>query len=158
MICSCASAVQTATQGSGSLARTVPLENAARNRAGMLSRFFASSECSKWPRNANAHVPEERVQTGVAEWEEPRHSGQLRGATVPHSLPLCNTIPHLSVRWRPAVWSGAPVFGSVEPNRRGGAWWDECPVRARFPARDGLLHAILRAERRFGGSRALCRN
>jgi hypothetical protein len=24
-----------------------------RNRAGMLSRFFASSECSKWPRNAN---------------------------------------------------------------------------------------------------------
>ena len=73
-------------------------ENAARNRAGMLSRFFASSECSKWPRNANAHVPGKRVQTGVAEWEEPRHSGRLGVATVPHLPPLCNTIPHFSVR------------------------------------------------------------
>jgi len=33
------------------------LEKDARKRAGMLSRFFASSECSKWPRNAKAHVP-----------------------------------------------------------------------------------------------------
>ena len=52
MIASCVSGVHTATQGSGSLARTVPLANAVRNRAGMLSRFFASNECSKWPRNA----------------------------------------------------------------------------------------------------------
>jgi hypothetical protein len=29
------------------LARTVPEENAVRNRVGMLSRFFASSVCSK---------------------------------------------------------------------------------------------------------------
>jgi hypothetical protein len=42
----------------------------------MLSRFFASSECSKCPRNANLHALE-KSQTGVAEWEEPRHSGQL---------------------------------------------------------------------------------
>ena len=48
------------TQGSTSLARTVPEENCARKRAGMLSRFFASSECSKWPRNANGHVPGRR--------------------------------------------------------------------------------------------------
>jgi hypothetical protein len=53
MIDSWLSGVHTATQGSGSLARTTPPEKAARNRAGMLSRFFASSECSKWPRNAN---------------------------------------------------------------------------------------------------------
>jgi hypothetical protein len=35
-----------AMQGSGCLARTVPVENAPRNLVGMLSRFFASSECS----------------------------------------------------------------------------------------------------------------
>ena len=46
MIASWVSGVHTATQVSGSLARTVPFEKAARNRAGMLSRFFASSECS----------------------------------------------------------------------------------------------------------------
>ena len=59
MIASWVSGVQIATQVSGSLARTVPLAKDARNRAGMLSRFFTSSECSKWPRNANGHIPEE---------------------------------------------------------------------------------------------------
>src|SRR3954470_13793365 len=54
MIASWLSGVHTATQVSGSLARTTPEENAARNLAGMLSRFFASSECSKWPRNAKS--------------------------------------------------------------------------------------------------------
>src|SRR5687767_6967141 len=142
---SCASAVQTATQGSKSLARTVPMENAARNRAGMLSRFFASSECSKWPRNANAHFPEERVQTGVAEWEEPRHSGRLRDATVPHYLPLCNTIPHLSVRRAVSRTAGAAVFGSAERDTRGVGQWGKLPEKPRFRARVGLLHAILRA-------------
>ncbi len=57
MIDSLVSGVQIATQGSGVLARTVPLEKAVRNRVGMLSRFLESSECSKWPRNANGHVP-----------------------------------------------------------------------------------------------------
>ncbi len=46
MMLSCVSGVHTATQGSGVLARTTPLEKGVRNRAGMLSRFFASSECS----------------------------------------------------------------------------------------------------------------
>src|SRR5918999_3976873 len=39
-----------------------------------------------------------RFETGVAEWEEPRHSGRLLGATVAHFVPLFNTLPHLSVR------------------------------------------------------------
>src|SRR5215204_438776 len=40
-----------------------------------------------------------KSQTGVAEWEEPRHSGQLMGASLAHFLPLCNTMSHFSVRW-----------------------------------------------------------
>ena len=55
MIVSWVSGVQTATQGSGLLESTTPPEKEARNRAGMLSRFFASKVCSKWPRNANGH-------------------------------------------------------------------------------------------------------
>ena len=55
-------AVKIATQGSGPLARTSPPENEARNLAGMLSRFFASSEYSKWPLNANGHIPGRRVR------------------------------------------------------------------------------------------------
>ena len=39
-----ASGVQTAMQGSSHLTRTSPSENAARNLAGTLSLFFASSE------------------------------------------------------------------------------------------------------------------
>ena len=46
MIASCVWVGQIARQGSGSFARTTPDENDARNLAGMLSRFFASSECS----------------------------------------------------------------------------------------------------------------
>ena len=46
MIVSWASGVQTEMQASLSFARTRPEENVARKRAGMLSRFFASSECS----------------------------------------------------------------------------------------------------------------
>ena len=46
MVDSCASGVQTEMQSSVSFARTRPAEKVARNRAGMLSRFFASSECS----------------------------------------------------------------------------------------------------------------
>ena len=69
----------------------------------MLSRFFASSECSKWPRNANLRCPsQERVRTEVAEWEEPRHSGPLMRATVPHFAP---TLQHMS-----------PTFPSDRPD------------------------------------------
>src|SRR5215208_5029422 len=97
MIASCVSGVHTATQGSGSFDRTVPLANAARNRAGMLSRFFASSECSKWPRNANGHIPEKSSdRSGGVGGAPPLRS--IGDSTVPHFLPLCNTIPHFSVR------------------------------------------------------------
>src|SRR3954469_23067756 len=85
------SGVKIATQGSSHFARTRPPENEARNFAGIVSRFFASSEYSKWPLNAMKFD-----SAGVAEWEEHRDSGLLRAAIVPHSLPLCNLFPHLS--------------------------------------------------------------
>src|SRR5688572_14526918 len=102
MIATWVSEGQTATQVSGSLARTVPLEKDARNRAGMLSRFFASSVWSKWPRNANGHVLGE-LRTGVAEWEEPRHSGRLMPPRYP-------TFPHLATP-SPTFPSGTLALG-----------------------------------------------
>src|SRR5918996_5717693 len=50
-------------------------------------------------------LPASKIWTGVAEWEEPRHSGRLLDGTVPHFLPLSNTISHSSVRRTPI---GAP--------------------------------------------------
>src|SRR5262245_4702048 len=124
----------------------------------MLSRFFTSSECSKWPRNANAHVPVERVQTGVAEWEEPRHSGRLGVATVPPLLPLCNTIPHLSVRrLRNGSWCRR-IFGSAERKTGDDSRWENNPRNARICVQIARLNAILRADRHFGGSVATDRN
>src|SRR3954470_2033913 len=93
MMASWLSRVHTATQVSGSLARTTPEENAARNLAGMLSRFFASSECSKWPRNANLPRGQSSDRSGGVGGAPPLRSWLL-GATVPHFLPLCNTISH----------------------------------------------------------------
>src|SRR5215213_5168910 len=145
MIASCVSGVHTATQGSGSLARTVPLANAVRNRAGMLSRFFASNECSKWPRNANGH--NQGVQTGVAEWEEPRNSGRLVMPTVPHYLPLRNTIPHLSVRRSLKVRPGYAAFGSLERDSAGGRKWVDSRLKTPFHPHGCDLGAILRANR-----------
>src|ERR671915_876813 len=46
-------------------------------------------------------LPASKIWTGVAEWEEPRHSGRLLDGTVPHFLPLGNTISHSSVRLTP---------------------------------------------------------
>ena len=43
-------------QGSSHRARTSPSENEALSLAGIVSRFFASSECSKVPWNAKAHA------------------------------------------------------------------------------------------------------
>src|SRR5215217_4475069 len=142
MIASCVSGVHTATQGSGSLARTVPLANAVRNRAGMLSRFFASNECSKWPRNAKRH--DQGVQTGVAEWEEPRHSGRLL-------LPPYPTIPHSSVRWRRRASRPCPVFGSAERVLRGRTQWGELPPEAPIWGQRARMGASLHADRPFGG-------
>jgi hypothetical protein len=60
----------------------------------MVSRFFASSEYSKWPLNANvffAFAPTGMgaISAGVAEWEEPRDSGLF---ACRHSYPLSPTL------------------------------------------------------------------
>src|SRR3954452_20953964 len=76
--------VKIATQGSSHLARTSPSENEARNFAGIVRRFFASSEYSKWPLNAM------KFSVGVAEWEEPRDSDLF----ACHEY--CPTLPHFA--------------------------------------------------------------
>src|SRR5919106_3399468 len=62
-----------------------------------------SCPCAWFPSRAHPAKPgasglEEKIWTGVAEWEEPRHSGRLLAATVPHFLPPSNTFSHFSVR------------------------------------------------------------
>src|SRR3954451_18750723 len=96
------SGVKIATHGSIHFARTSPPENEALSFAGRVSRFFASSENSKWPLNAMSAfaspVPGtcpgsgEICSAGVAEWEEPRDSGLF---ACPHSHPLRSTLQHI---------------------------------------------------------------
>src|SRR5688572_3303414 len=149
MIASCVSGVHTAMQGSGSLARTVPVANAVRNRAGMLSRFFASNECSKWPRNANGH--DQGVRTGVAEWEEPRHSGQLLlppYPTISHSATRFPTFPSDGSRRRQAFARFLALWSAFYGVGRGGA----APLwRCRFGASEPeWAQACMRIRRLVG--------
>src|SRR6185436_5212881 len=72
-------------------------------------------------------------------------------ATVPHSLPLCNTIPHFSVRWRMCPSAGWRFFGSGKPKIRGVTGWDGYPPEPRFCVQKPVLNANLRAETASGG-------
>src|SRR3954469_14386493 len=78
-------------QGSDPCTRNTPPASAARNFAGIVSRFFASSECSKVPWKAKAHEFQQGAKgfsrSEVAEWEEPRHLGPASRGTYP-------TLPH----------------------------------------------------------------
>src|SRR5215208_320252 len=92
------SGVKTATHGSSHFARTRPSENEARNFAGIVSRFFASSEYSKWPLNATCSSHGK----ALSDWPESR-SGRspatpvcLREEVLSYIHPLCNSFPHLS--------------------------------------------------------------
>src|SRR3954452_5009633 len=99
MIASWLSGVHTATQVSGSLARTTPEENAARNLAGMLSRFFASSECSKWPRNAKSLSVAPHAADGGKDSARGGGVGgppPLRSSDLGHRTPLHPTSQHIS--------------------------------------------------------------
>ena len=71
---------------------------------------------------------EKKLRTEVAEWEEPRHSGRLMVATVPHSAP---TLQHIS-----------PLFPSARARSR--------PLRRQSRSWSG----VGRGERRVGGSRS----
>src|SRR3954471_7817611 len=72
-------------------------------------------------------------------------------ATVPHYLPLCNTIPHLSVRWRECQDASMAILGSTEPQIEGGERWDDDPPNPPFSVQKALLNANLRARPRFAG-------
>src|ERR671933_519474 len=81
-------------QGSTPLTRnTFPL-SAARNFDGTVSRFFASSVCSKVPWKAKAHVlhARESVDPRWRSGRSPATPDRLRNAKLPHFPPLCKTI------------------------------------------------------------------
>src|SRR5918992_921419 len=124
MIDSFVSGVQIATQGSGVLARTVPFEKAVRNRVGMLSRFLESSECSKWPRNANGHVPARGTKVLGPEWR----SGRSPATPVDCLTAPYPTFSHLATRF-PTLPSDGPLSalhralqGRMRPAPKGRPW------------------------------------
>lgn len=82
----------------------------------------------------------------------------IADATVPHYLPLCNTISHFSVRPTGHTRARAAFLGSATGETGGGEQWGESPERARFRLQTGRLNAILRADRPSGGSPAPSRN
>src|SRR3954471_22404466 len=119
MIDSWDAGVQIATHGSGSLARTVPFSKNVRKRAGMLSRFFASSECSKWPRNDKVHVPAEKSDRSGGVGGAP----PLRSIAGRHPSPLSPTLQHPPPLFRPTwtnVVGSPPVLRLPERRTR----WD----------------------------------
>ena len=59
-------------------------------------------------------------------------------ATVPHYLPLSNTIPHLYVRWSLKVCRAHAAFGSTTRDSAGGEEWVDGPCRRRFAFRDAI--------------------
>src|SRR3954449_13117945 len=79
------------TQSSKPLLSTTPSESAARNFAGTVSRFFASSEYSKVPRKATGrgHVVRSRSRGGEVGGASPP---RLAGVLLPHLSPQSNTI------------------------------------------------------------------
>ena len=81
-----------------------------------------------------------KIRTEVAEWEEPRHSGPLTWATVPHFTPLRNTFPHQVRPTRSNRPLPTPWFPSLEPKRAAGARWGAWRCgRHRYRAGIGLL-------------------
>src|SRR5215211_1394511 len=91
-----------ATLRSTPRASTTPSARVARNLAGTVRRFLASSVYSKVPRKATGDVPgggvripSVVVRTEVAEWEEPRHPGPAARDCNPLS-PTFQPFLHLS--------------------------------------------------------------
>src|ERR1700741_2190272 len=79
-------------QGSTPRTRNTFPARAARNFAGTVSRFLASSECSKVPWKAKAHVLSGwSVDPGWRGGRSPATPDRLREWNVPHYAPLCNT-------------------------------------------------------------------
>src|SRR3954470_7043325 len=107
------SGVKIATQGSSHFARTRPSENEARNFAGIVRRFFASSEYSKWPLNATYFFqsPGRLDRPESRSGRSPATPACLRAVVLTHIPPLCNLFPHLSA-------SSASVEGSSRARRR----------------------------------------
>src|SRR3954469_77683 len=106
-------------QGSGPRTRNTLPASAARNLAGTVSRFLASSECSKVPWKAKAHIAgEEGVQSipgGGVGGAPPPGTGFARGTypTLPHSATQISTfVPlHLNlVTMRTSKWRVCRAF------------------------------------------------
>src|SRR3954452_18380900 len=101
------------------------------------------------------------MPTVISPGEDSDRSGGVGGApplwsiaagTVPHYLPLCNTIPHFSVRRVRRGVCMSPVFGSRQRRIAGGERWDGSPGKPPFFVQALLLNANLRAPGRFSGA------
>src|ERR671915_111725 len=99
-------------QGSTPRTRNPLPASAARNFAGTVRRFLASSECSKVPWKAKAHVPRGVVQSirggGVGGAPPPRTGfATATYPTLPHSATHFSSFPPLfvkAVRKRTRKW------------------------------------------------------
>src|SRR5215207_5921068 len=142
-------------QGSGPRTRNTLPARAARNLAGTVSRFLASSECSKVPWKAKAHIEgEEGVQSipgGGVGGAPPPGTGFANGTypTLPHSATQISTsVPlHLIlVTFRTLKWRIC---------RRFAVWAVPCAPRPNLQDRlqADCLHADLRG---IGPPRSLC--
>src|SRR5215212_9268644 len=122
-------------QGSAPRTRNTLPARAARNRDGTVSRFLASSECSKVPWKAKAHVGRRREfsRSRVVEWEEPRHPGPAsRNGTYPtlsHSATQISTFAPLDLILVTLRTSIPPIC------RRFAAWADPCAWRTNLQDR-----------------------
>src|SRR3954465_6715506 len=151
MIASWLSGVPTATQVSGSLARTTPEENAARNFAGMLSRFFASSECSKWPRNAKSLSVAPHVAMGEKDSDRSGGGGgapPLRSSDSRHRTPPSPTSQHISPPSPSDTGQSLPVHPGFPLRRANHEAWGAVggvPAPEGFLVQEWALNAILLA-------------
>ena len=80
-----------AMQASCSLARTTPSDSCARNFAGIVNRFFASSVCSYCPRNDKQRSPS-KLRLRLSESPCRAWDGGVGGAPPSRSGPNCRPL------------------------------------------------------------------
>ena len=98
------------------------------------------------------------VQTGVAEWEEPRHSGRLVVPPYPTISHFATRFPTFPSDGRRPTSRECANFGSSKRHLAGGEEWVEGPLRPPVYRQERDLGAILRADRPLGGFLAVRRN
>src|SRR3954447_11129393 len=130
-------------QGSDPCTRNTPPASAARNFAGIVSRFFASSECSKVPWKAKAHESKgvQSIRGGGVGGAPPPRTGFATG-TYP-------TSPHLATQLSPDLPQNLSEVRDRTRKRRisrafgGGSRWGDPARVAHEPLQNADLHGVL---------------